>query len=270
MADLRRTALVSGGGRGIGRAIVLGLAADGWSLALLGRTPEALQESAAACRDAGAPRALAVTGDVTDPAAVEQAVRRVGRELGEIDLLVANAGVREGRPGTPWDADPDDWWRVVETNVRGVHLLDSAVLPQMVARGGGRILHVGSGMGLKGSDEWSAYAVSKAGLSRLTDSLAAALEGTGVTVLEVSPGLVRTDMTENMWGRPEEQVWTPVERMVEVVRRFARGDLDPLNGRFVHARTDDLDDLLARADEVRTLDARTLRLRPYGEDDPLG
>jgi len=111
--------------------------------------------------------------------------------------------------------------------------------------------------------------VSKAGLARLTDSLATGLDGTGVTVLEMSPGLVRTDMTETMWGPVEQQEWSPVEAMTGAVVRFARGDLDRLHGRFVHAARDDLDALLAVAEEVRAGDARTLRLRPYGPADPL-
>ena len=141
----------------------------------------------------------------------------------------------------------------------------------MVARGSGRVLHVGSGMGHRPNAGWSAYATSKAALSRLTDSLAAALDGTGVTVLEASPGLVRTDMTETMWGPPDEQAWNPVERMVDLVRRFARGELDALHGRFVHAARDDLDALLARAP------ARARRPTPgpcgcarTAPDDPLG
>jgi hypothetical protein len=85
----------------------------------------------------------------------------------------------------------------------------------------------------------------------------------------MSPGLVRTDMTDAMWGPAEEQPWTPVEAVTGAVVRFARGDLDGLHGRFVHAGRDDLDALLAVAEEVRAGDARTLRLRPYGPSDPL-
>ena len=131
------------------------------------------------------------------------------------------------------------------------------------------MLHVGSGMGQRPNPDWSAYSVSKAAVGRLTDTLAAALDGTGVTVLEVSPGLVRTDMTETMWGPPDEQAWNDVARMVTGVRRFAAGDLDALHGRFVHAANDDLDALLAAAGTIRDADARTLRLRTYGADDPL-
>jgi hypothetical protein len=76
-------------------------------------------------------------------------------------------------------------------------------------------------------------------------------------------------MTETMWGEPDNQPWNPVERMVELVRRFARGELDALHGRFVHAARDDLDALLALAPSLQADDSRALRLQPYGEDDPL-
>ena len=111
--------------------------------------------------------------------------------------------------------------------------------------------------------------MSKAAVSRLTDSLAAALDGTGVTVLEVSPGLVRTDMTETMWGPPEQQAWNPAQQVVDLAVRFAAGELDALHGRFVHAVRDDVDRLLRHADDLRAADARTLRLRTTGPDDPL-
>jgi NAD(P)-dependent dehydrogenase (short-subunit alcohol dehydrogenase family) len=263
-----QVALVTGASRGIGREVAVGLAAGGARVGLLGRDRGALEDTLRECATAGG-RGVAVPADVTRPDAVRAAVDTVERDLGPVDLLVANAGRRDPALAAFWEVDPDDWWRVVETNVRGVALLDRAVVPGMVARGSGRVLHVGSGMGQRPHADWSAYSVSKAAVARLTDTLAAALDGTGVTVLEVSPGLVRTDMTEQMWGPPDEQAWNPVERIVEVVRRFAAGDLDALHGRFVHAAKDDLDALLAAARTIRDADARTLRLRPYGDDDPL-
>lgn len=268
MTAAGQVALVSGAGRGIGREIALALAADGLLVGLLGRDRGRLD----AVHDevlASGGRAVVVVADVTRRDQVGDAVGAVTRSLGPVDLLVSNAGRRERAAAAPWEADPDDWWRVVETNLRGPLLLLQAVVPTMVRRGAGRVLHVGSGMGQRPNADWSAYAVSKAGLSRLTDSLASALDGTGVVVLEVSPGLVRTDMTETMWGPPDEQSWNDPVRIVDAVVRFARGDLDRLHGRFVHAARDDLDTVLAAAAQLVERDARTLRLRPYGAGDPL-
>jgi 3-oxoacyl-[acyl-carrier protein] reductase len=263
-----QVALVTGAGRGIGREVALALASDGAHLALMGRSRPGLEAVLDEVIRAGG-RAVAVPADVTRTGQVRAAVDDVTRHLGPVDLLVSNAGLRESTEAMPWQADPADWWRVLETNVRGPFLLAHAVLPSMVARGTGRVLHVGSGMGHRPNPGWSAYATSKAALSRLTDSMAAALQGTGVTILEASPGLVRTEMTETMWGPPDEQNWTPVDRMVDLVRRFARGELDALHGRFVHAARDDLDALLAQAPALHADDARALRLRPHGGDDPL-
>ena len=259
---------MSGAGRGIGRELALGLAAAGARVGLLGRTRSSLDGVLHECAALGS-RAVAVPTDVADRDRARAAVDTVVRDLGPVDLLVTNAGLRERAAGAPWEADPDDWWRVVETNLRGTFLLDRLVLPAMVGRGSGRVLHVGSGMGQRANPDWSAYAVSKAAVSRLTDSLAAALDGTGVTVLEVSPGLVRTDMTETMWGPPEEQAWNPAQQVVDLAVRFAAGQLDALHGRSVHAVRDDVDRLLHRADDLRAADARTLRLRTTGPDDPL-
>ena len=263
-----QVALVSGAGRGIGREVALGLAAAGARVGLVGRTRSSLDAVLHECAALGA-RAVAVPADVADRDRARAAVDTVVRDLGPVDLLVTNAGLRERASAAPWEADPDDWWRVVETNLRGTFLLDRLVLPAMVGRGGGRVLHVGSGMGQRANPDWSAYAVSKAAVSRLTDSLARALDGTGVTVLEVSPGLVRTDMTETMWGPPEEQPWNPAQRVVDLAVRYAAGELDALHGRFVHAARDDVDRLLDLAADLRAADARTLRLRTFGPDDPL-
>jgi 3-oxoacyl-[acyl-carrier protein] reductase len=266
----RGVALVTGAGRGIGRDVSLALAAEGWSVGLLGRGRGPLDDVLGEIARGGG-RAVAVPADVTHRDQVRAAVDTVRRDLGPPDLVVSNAGLREQATGVPWDVDADEWWRVVETNLRGPFLLAHEVLPAMVARGSGRLLHIGSGMGQRPQPggRWSAYSVSKAALGRLTDTLAAGLDGTGVTVLETSPGLVRTDMTEAMWGPPDEQSWNPVEQITALVLRFARGDLDALHGRFVHAARDDVDALLARAGAIRAADARTLRLRTYGPDDPL-
>jgi 3-oxoacyl-[acyl-carrier protein] reductase len=263
-----QVALVTGAGRGIGREIALGLAREGVRVALLGRDEATLDARLAECAALGA-EAMTVNADVTNDEQVRAAVSAVIRHFGPLDLVVSNAGRRESGPAVPWDADADDWWHTIETNLRGPYLTARAVLSGMTQRGSGRLLLVGSGMGFRPQPEWSAYGVSKAASSRLMDSLAAALEGTGVTVLEMSPGLVRTDMTETMWGAADEQPWNDVRRMVDGVLRFARGDLDALHGRFVHAARDDLDALVQRSADIASEDARTLRLRPYDAGDPL-
>lgn len=265
-----QVALVSGAGRGIGRATAEALAAAGAAVGLLGRSEETLRDAAAACGREGA-RAAVLVADVTDPAQVDAAVAAAEQQLGPPDLLVNNAGRADAAETPPWEADPTDWWAVVETNLRGPFLLCRAVLPGMVERGRGRILNVNSGFGLRAGADYSAYSVSKAALSRLTDALVASLGEAELTVLDVSPGLVRSDMTRAMsrWQGVGEEAWTPVQRFLDVVLALAEGRLDALSGRFVHAGRDELDALVARAGELRERDARTLRLRPYGEDDPL-
>jgi 3-oxoacyl-[acyl-carrier protein] reductase len=213
--------------------------------------------------------ATAAVADVIDPVALATAVDTVETELGSLDLAVANAGVSEPAPVAPWLADSDQWWHVLEVNVRGVLNTARAVLPGMVARGSGRLLVVGSGSGQYRLGDYSAYGVSKAAASRLADELAAWLTGTGVTVLEASPGAVRLGMATRMWPAERVAGFGPVKPFVELVVAFAAGRLDPLHGRFVHAQRDRLDEVIAAADRIQTADARALRLRPYGPDDPL-
>src|SRR5690606_31109078 len=146
-----RTALVTGASRGIGRAIAVGLAAAGLDVALLARDADRLAGVAAEIaalgeRDDAAGRAAVVTADVTDAGAVAAAVRAAEDALGGVDLLVNNAG-RVDAEVPLWEADPDEWWAIVETNVRGPFLLARAVVPGMLARGGGRVVDLNSGAG---------------------------------------------------------------------------------------------------------------------------
>lgn len=145
-----------------------------------------------------------------------------------------------------------------------------AVLPFMLQAGRGRILNVNSGFAFRRDSFDTGYALSKAALARFTDLLAHQVADAGVVVLDVSPGLLRTDMTESMpiWQSRDDVPWGDPDDMVRVVAAFARGDLDSITGRFVHAGKDDLDRLVRVLPDDR--DARTLGLRPFGDDDPLG
>jgi NAD(P)-dependent dehydrogenase (short-subunit alcohol dehydrogenase family) len=263
-----QVALVTGAGRGIGREIALGLAAEGMAVGLVGRTLSTLTETLKACVREGA-KGVAVTADVARPGAVREAVRSIERDLGPIDLLVNNAGQIDRSEVPLWEVDPAQWWQVVEVNLRGPFNLMRSVLPGMVERRRGRILNLNSGFAVRPDGHYTAYATSKGALLQLSDNIADSLAAHHVVVLDISPGAVATDMTAGMPMFAGMKEWNSLPYMVAVAVDAARGRFDALHGRFVHAGRDNLEHLVELAGEIRELDARTLRLRPYGEDDPL-
>jgi 3-oxoacyl-[acyl-carrier protein] reductase len=261
-----QVALVTGASTGIGRSLAHTLAARGAAVAGLARGAERLDGAMAEIRDATGTPTRAVAADVSDPSAVDAAVARVVGQLGPVDLLVNNAGLIDAAEVPVWAADRDQWWAVVESHIRGPQLLIHAVVPAMVERGHGRVVDLASGMGTRAVPEYSAYSVGKAGQIRLTEALAASLEGTGVHAFNIAPGLVRTEMTGAMPKWEGHTAWTPAERVVELVCAVAGGELDGWSGRFLRAGVDTPDTVReVRLDEG----ARQLRLRPYGPDDPV-
>lgn len=186
-----RVALVTGGGRGIGRAVTLRLARDGLTVAVAARNVEQLEATATAARAMGA-RALALALDVTDPGSVADAVQRTMRELGPIDVLVNNAGVAESAPLARTDLAL--WERHLRVNVTGPYLLTQAVLPGMLEQRWGRVVNIASLAGLHGSPYVTAYTASKHALVGFTRALATEVAGKGVTVNALCPGYVATDM----------------------------------------------------------------------------
>jgi NAD(P)-dependent dehydrogenase (short-subunit alcohol dehydrogenase family) len=253
---LQGVALVTGGGRGIGASIARELSDAGMQLAVTGRTRE--QVEAVADELDG----LALVGDVTRGDDVEAWVERTEQELGPIDLLVANAGISgSGRPFL--EESPEEWWRVFEVNVLGAYLCCRVVGGRMATRGQGRIVNVGSGGSYLPITNptvalGTSYGPSKAALGRFTEILAAALGQHGVHVFLISPGLVRTAMTERMG---DNTPWTPHELAPKLVRVLASGRADALAGRYLHAEHDDIEDLIARADEIVASDLNAIRLR---------
>jgi 3-oxoacyl-[acyl-carrier protein] reductase len=239
-------ALVTGGGRGIGANIARSLAADGWSVVVAARSRDQVDAVAA---DIGG-RALEL--DVTSRESVERAVA----EAGDVDLLVANAGVATGDEAT-WEMDPADWWRTLEVNVLGVHLCCRAVIPGMLERGRGRIVITGSGASYLPGATSTAYPTSKAAVGRYAETLANELAGR-IPVFVISPGLVKTDMTSRF---SDDLPWTPPELAPALVSKLASGRYDALAGRYLHAEHDDVDDLLARIDEIRERDLNAIRVQ---------
>ena len=266
MPELSGVALVTGASSGIGRAIAEGLAARGMAVAGLARSGDRLRTAMDEIAAATGARTLAVTADVTDRAAVDDAVAEVAEQLGRVDLLVNNAGVVDAAEEPLWEVDPDQWWDVVSSHVRGGFLLCRAVVPWMVLRNRGRIVNLASGMSVRARPQYSAYSVAKTGLMRLTEALAGALEGSDVCVFDVAPGVVDTPMTRSMAMWQGFTDWTPPQRVVDMVSAIAAGELDAWSGRFLHVNNDAVDDFRTRVPEG---DARRLRLRPYGETDPL-
>jgi 3-oxoacyl-[acyl-carrier protein] reductase len=246
-----QVALVTGGGRGIGADIARELAAAGMRVAVSARTREQVEEVA------GEIGGLAVVADVSRPDSIEAMIGAVESQLGPIDLLVANAGIAGWEQAT-WEAEPDEWWRTFEVNVLGVYLSCRAVIPGMLRRGRGRIVITGSGAAYLPTSANAAYAASKAAVYRFGEILAKQLEGR-IPVFVISPGLVRTRMTEEVF--PDDAPWTPPEAAPRLVRALASGRADRLAGRYIHAEHDDVDDLIARGDEIVEQDLNAIRLR---------
>jgi 3-oxoacyl-[acyl-carrier protein] reductase len=245
-----QVALVTGGGRGIGEGIARELAAAGARVAVAARTRAQVEHVAREIHG------LPLEVDVTDEAAVERMVIRAESELGPIDLLVANAGIG-GPDGSTWEMPSEEWWRVSQVNVLGVHLCCRAVIPDMLERGAGRIVITGSGAAYLPGSRGTAYSTSKAAVCRYGETLANELAGR-IPVFFFSPGLVRTEMTGDF---ADDAPWTPPELAPQLVHVLASGRADALAGRYLHAEHDDIEDLISRADEIEQNDLNAIRLR---------
>jgi NAD(P)-dependent dehydrogenase (short-subunit alcohol dehydrogenase family) len=255
----RRVALVTGASRGIGAHLVRALVGAGWQVVGLSRTGGVPD---------GADGAEGMPCDVTDELAVDRAVTEVVSRHGRIDLLVNNAGLIEAeRP--VWEADVDEWWQVLVTNVRGPFLLTRAVVPHMIAAGGGRVVNLNSGAGTRERHDLTAYCASKSALARLTGGTALAGAEHGVHAFDLAPGVVETDMTHSMRMHEGRTDWTTPQDVAALLLAMADGELDGFSGRMVRAGADDLEQLRRRSDAGLGEGERMLRLRPWGPDDPL-
>jgi 3-oxoacyl-[acyl-carrier protein] reductase len=246
-----QVALVTGGGRGIGANIARELAGAGAKVAVSSRTKD--QVEAVAAEIGG----VAVVADVSKQADVEAMVDKVESELGPIDLVVANAGIAK-RESAAWETEPEEWWEIFEVNVLGVYLTCHAVIQRMLERGQGRIVITGSGAAYLPTSSNSGYAASKAAVWRFGEVLAAQLKPRGIPVFIFSPGLVKTEMTEDFG---DDMPWTPPELAPRLVHVLASGRADALAGRYIHAEHDDIEDLIARADEIEREDLNAIRLQ---------
>jgi len=189
-------AIVTGGGRGIGKAIALALARAGADVCVTARTIDQIQQVADEISTLGV-RGVAVVCDVSNRVAVEAMVEDAVGQLGRLDILINNAG--GGLERTPvGEDDPDVWARVIEINLLGTYYCSRAALPHLKAADGGKIINVGSGMGHQPRATNSSYNASKAGVWMLTRCMSMQLWDEGVTVNELIPGPVHTELTADI------------------------------------------------------------------------
>lgn len=190
-----KVALVTGGTRGIGRAVATTLAAHGLSVALTGRDEERSQQAASEIGH----EAMGVAMDVTDRASVDEAIKRVTEKHGRVDILVNNAGIT--RDGLFMRMQAADWNAVMETNLTGLYHCSQAVLRPMIRQRSGRIINMSSVVGVMGNAGQTNYAASKAAILGFTKALAREVASRNVTVNAIAPGYIDTDMTR---GLPED------------------------------------------------------------------
>ena len=256
-------AIVTGGGRGVGRVIAGALVKQGHSVALVARTTGELEQTAAELGNA-----IAVTADVTDPAQVETAVSKAESELGPIDLLVNNAGTAQAI-GPVWEVDPAEWWTDVESSLRSAFLCSRAVIPGMMERRSGRIVNVSSYIAARPTPYLSGYAAGKAAMVSFGEGLAVSLRGHGVFVFTITPGRFRSALFDHLVESDAGRRWLPElrsgdyvdpENLERLVAFLAWGRGDGLTGRFLHA-LDDVEGLAGKAAEIAEQDLYAVRLR---------
>ena len=199
-----KTALITGAGRGIGRATALAFAKEGINLGLLGRSIENLEAVASELQSYGVKVSLA-TADVSNMESVNAAVEKIRGELGPIEILVNNAGI--SKFGKFLEVGPEDWAKIIQVNVMGVYYVTRAVLPDMIEKNAGDIINISSTAGQKGAPVTSAYSASKAAVIALSESLMLEVRKQNIRVVTLTPSTVATDMAVELNltdGNPEK------------------------------------------------------------------
>jgi 3-oxoacyl-[acyl-carrier protein] reductase len=191
-----RVAVVTGGSRGIGRAIALSLASRGASIVINYRSNAEAAESVVAAIQQGGAKSISVQGDVSQPEAADAVIEATIKEFGKIDILVNNAGIT--RDTLILRMSDSDWDDVLTNNLRSAFLCTRAALRPMIRQRWGRIINVSSIAGVTGNPGQANYAAAKAGLLGLTKSTAREVASRNITVNAVAPGLVKTDMTADL------------------------------------------------------------------------
>jgi 3-oxoacyl-[acyl-carrier protein] reductase len=216
MTDLKnKNALITGAGKGIGKAIALALAKEGVNIILVARTQEEIDSVAAKVRSLRV-KALAITADVADINSANAAVEKALAEFGTIDILINNAGIAAF--GKFLELEPTDWERIIQVNLMGTYYVTRAVLPNMIERQTGDIINISSTAGLSGNALTSAYSASKFAVLGLTESLMQEVRKHNIRVTALTPSTVATDMAKELKltdGNPETVM--QAEDMAELI-----------------------------------------------------
>lgn len=203
-----KVALVTGAGKGIGRATAIALAKEGVNVGLVARTEADLINLAKEIEEIGVNVAYA-TADVSSIEQVNQAVESLKNTLGPVDILINNAGT--GKFGKFLELEPEEWKQIIDINLMGVYYVTRAVLPQLIEKNGGDIINISSTAGQKGAPVTSAYSASKFGVLGLTESLALEVRKHNIRVTALTPSTVATDLAykENLTDGNPEKVMQP-------------------------------------------------------------
>lgn len=193
-----KVVIVTGGGTGLGRAMIRAIARAGADVVLAARRPGPIDEAAQEVEAQGS-KALAVPTDITDSSQVDGMVKRALDRFGHVDVLINNAGRTVENVTAPiWDISDEDWRSGIEANLTGAFYCARAVARPMVERGSGKIINVASGLGLRGGRDLYVYTCSKGGMIQLTRTLAVSLGRYGVTANTIVPGYIPTPGTDTM------------------------------------------------------------------------
>ncbi|WP_071396289.1 3-ketoacyl-ACP reductase [Bacillus tuaregi] len=186
-----KVAIITGAGKGIGKAIALALASEGVRVGLLARTEHDLKAVVSEVEALGGKAAYAAV-DVSSLEDVERVVQQISDELGTIDILINNAGI--GKFATLLEMDPDEWKRIIDVNLMGLYYVTRTVLPQLMDKNQGDIINISSTNGLNGAATSSAYSASKFGVIGLTESLAQEVRRNNIRVTALTPSTVATEL----------------------------------------------------------------------------
>ena len=267
-----KIAIITGAGRGIGRAIAIAFAKEGAKVSLVARTVSELEETAQLIEEYGS-TSLVIPTDVTQPSSVASMVQETVSQYGRVDILVNNAGV-PGPIGALQNNKIDDWIKTIQVNVIGPYLCCKSVVPLMTNQGGGKIINLA---GAGANNAWanlSAYCTSKAGVVRMTEVLALELENKNIQVNALGPGSIHTRMWEELRNGAEAANATKIreigdqvlsgggaslENPAELAVFLASDDSGKLSGRLISAVTDDFNNIAAKIPEIMESEAFTLR-----------